>query len=1470
MKKIHITKAAELICRLLGSIKKLLSVILIFITVLQNICVIASADTLFCVDFDNLTDYGSYAPPDSWNVLTDGDYNKCIENKIYSLGDAWHIGQNEWTNYSVSFSARLSDKIGTNSALRFSFYTQDKDMNNCYRLIIYDDCNIVLRQVQNGENGSASIINTTISDFLSGWYDFKLEITNSTVSLYVNGILKGSGNLSGMYTKGGVAFDTYNMKAQIDNIEIKSINNVVKVESVKFDLSSIELKIGEQKKLSYKILPDNATNKDVRFITSDSNIAVITRNGVLRATDVGTTSIRVRSVDGQFESSMKVVVTAPDITDIDNSSYKNDLLVCAARGVIPYEDNMMNPDNPVTKKQAAAWLTNAGGNIVSYEEKTITVSNFVKYMANEVLKSVMGAPDLNGFWDEMDINDDILTVERAAQILRALSDRILYDDFSVNEIDGGIYKTFNRKLYNKGETVAVYIRNANENVEVYVRCKETGNSINCNSYDINNIRNYTFIPDRLGTYEITIKDKNSKESINFTIGVINKAEKIADKSLYFGVHTALSFPFTRTTGWDFNFDGMTQYETMDLTFDQLKDLGVNLVRDSSGILKTSEEAEKNSDDWDWYFMDNLFKKAYEEGMDVDIGIGNTAAKINPAYENSTAAWNIRPKTPESCEEFLKIFADRYSNYNNIICELGNEVNYSSYFAGTMDEYAQIFDISARTLKNNAPNFRISGAGLVINGNNGDDSVIYKKTGELISDGILDYYAFHNHGSMADLETGYKTVLEKAKKNNADIESRMLLNETGYETSDKILQSKTMMKKLLFAYGNGIKGTVYFQSRTFPELAMAGGMEGWSLFNVDGSVRSSAIALRNLIEKLDGKDNVEIVKNNGLYVYIFSDDKESTVAAFTDQYENDRTVYVESALCYDMYGNIMANEKQKLSEEPIFFTSERLISPDDIKITDEIYVSSEYFSISEYSEPWYYYSQQVNTKNSEEKLNRMIDSGTKTVGTFIKDGRIQNKQTYSVKVNSGTDIGIEYSPGKSAVDYGYIGNKIMCPDSDNSLDGITYQVMKAFEAPYDCDITISCSGGIIQGLCSRGDVPYGDRRVRIMKNNPSNSSENTELNKIWPADKDWQVINGNEKIYFRDIDISMKMGEQLFFIVDANTSGTKFNDDVLWDPIIEIRKKNKLFKVVDEQFCSYDEENYGFTNISAKVTDNFGFKTVEYEAGNYVFTPIYKDYSNGIYFGNENLGKYRFDFDVVKHDQGALIVGVRASEPTTRAEKFYSFILYKEGHIEVRKNSLDCINKIGDFSSGVYPNPAGNVSKVLGSSYTDTNYHVTVYARDNIIKLYINDILIASYIDNEPIETGYVGIGTYNGTEKIYIDNINLYGVREKKIYKIPQLTDSDGNIINSIEDILPGDRISINVDILNEFDYPYTYMLACGVYDENDTLLDISAEFKVNKYVAQPEKTQNLKAELDVPNGFAKIKCFLWNEHIPIDISIYE
>ena len=115
---------------------------------------------------------------------------------------------------------------------------------------------------------------------------------------------------------GFYCYQSGNTYTPIDDIKIYTASPYAEyvppaaVSGVELDDDAIELSVGGTSTLTATVLPNNATNKNVTWTSSDGSVATV-EDGVVTAVGAGNATITVTTVDGGFTDTCDVTVTAP-------------------------------------------------------------------------------------------------------------------------------------------------------------------------------------------------------------------------------------------------------------------------------------------------------------------------------------------------------------------------------------------------------------------------------------------------------------------------------------------------------------------------------------------------------------------------------------------------------------------------------------------------------------------------------------------------------------------------------------------------------------------------------------------------------------------------------------------------------------------------------------------------------------------------------------------------------------------------------------------------------------------------------------------------------------------------------------------------------------------------------------------------------------------------------------------------------
>ena len=105
------------------------------------------------------------------------------------------------------------------------------------------------------------------------------------------------------------------LKKADNEIEIEIEVNVIKiikeikVTDIKIDKNNITLEVGMTSVATATVLPENATNKGIKWESSNNSIATVSNKGVIKGIGKGNATITATTVDGNYKKSINVNIT---------------------------------------------------------------------------------------------------------------------------------------------------------------------------------------------------------------------------------------------------------------------------------------------------------------------------------------------------------------------------------------------------------------------------------------------------------------------------------------------------------------------------------------------------------------------------------------------------------------------------------------------------------------------------------------------------------------------------------------------------------------------------------------------------------------------------------------------------------------------------------------------------------------------------------------------------------------------------------------------------------------------------------------------------------------------------------------------------------------------------------------------------------------------------------------------------------
>lgn len=114
-------------------------------------------------------------------------------------------------------------------------------------------------------------------------------------------------------------------KMVIKEIEVLSSVTEVPVESIETNLESIILNKGGKYQIKYDILPEDATNKSVKFESGNTGFVTVTETGLLNYVYEGETNVSITSYNG-ISKSINVICKPEDILDYSSAEISSNLI----------------------------------------------------------------------------------------------------------------------------------------------------------------------------------------------------------------------------------------------------------------------------------------------------------------------------------------------------------------------------------------------------------------------------------------------------------------------------------------------------------------------------------------------------------------------------------------------------------------------------------------------------------------------------------------------------------------------------------------------------------------------------------------------------------------------------------------------------------------------------------------------------------------------------------------------------------------------------------------------------------------------------------------------------------------------------------------------------------------------------------------------------------------------------------------
>ena len=188
-----------------------------------------------------------------------------------------------------------------------------------YNIEVIADMDVLQNEAILSEDEYINLIKETVKEEYIAAKE-ELEITraakmannmNSSDDIYVDVAKVFNATIPNLYN---ITVEDINFQTIVNNIVTGETEYTYSVTDIVFKDSSITLDVGESKIIGYTISPDNATNKNVIWESSNSSIVSVDANGGIIAKSPGNATITVKSVDG---NTTKEIIKALETNNIN-------------------------------------------------------------------------------------------------------------------------------------------------------------------------------------------------------------------------------------------------------------------------------------------------------------------------------------------------------------------------------------------------------------------------------------------------------------------------------------------------------------------------------------------------------------------------------------------------------------------------------------------------------------------------------------------------------------------------------------------------------------------------------------------------------------------------------------------------------------------------------------------------------------------------------------------------------------------------------------------------------------------------------------------------------------------------------------------------------------------------------------------------------------------------------------------------
>ena len=124
---------------------------------------------------------------------------------------------------------------------------------------------------------------------------------NDIITVDNNGLIKAN--------KAGKAEISAILKTFVDAIDICKVTVIQPVEGIKLNNTRLDMNIGAMEQLIATVLPEDASNKTIKWFSSNTNICTVSNSGIVVAVGQGTSVVTATTEDGEYVAACVIIVS---------------------------------------------------------------------------------------------------------------------------------------------------------------------------------------------------------------------------------------------------------------------------------------------------------------------------------------------------------------------------------------------------------------------------------------------------------------------------------------------------------------------------------------------------------------------------------------------------------------------------------------------------------------------------------------------------------------------------------------------------------------------------------------------------------------------------------------------------------------------------------------------------------------------------------------------------------------------------------------------------------------------------------------------------------------------------------------------------------------------------------------------------------------------------------------------------------